>query len=148
MKPSLAEWIECVENENVVFDSNTAVICHSLGCALAFQYLQRSDIKELGLLILVAPTSKSKLESVGLSSLEHFYDGIDIEVIAPKIISSEIYYSYNDIYVDINDVEVLALGLHAETHLVSNAGHLNVASEHTTFPAIFETIFPSFERKF
>jgi predicted alpha/beta hydrolase family esterase len=140
MNPSLEKWIQALKDEHILFDSKTAVVCHSLGCALALQYLKEINIKKLGLLILAAPTTRTKLNGIGLSFLEHFYDGIDIENISPKILKTELYYSSNDPYVDENDAKVLGFHLRASLHLINMGGHLNVASGHTTFPEVLNNI--------
>jgi predicted alpha/beta hydrolase family esterase len=139
MNPSLEKWMQVLKNENIQFDSKTAIVCHSLGCALALQYLKEENIKKIGLLILVAPTSRSRLNGVGLSFLEHFYDDIDVENVLSKILKTEIYYSDNDPYVD-EEAKALGVSLHANLHFISMGGHLNVASGHTTFSEILNTI--------
>lgn len=128
--PKLKDWIKAINNEIPKIDENTALIGHSLGCPTILHLISQPKIKKLGMAILVSPSSKNRVERK-LPSIMPFFEELDEEVlrsIKPKIISSHIFASDNDEWVDIPIARKLADSLSSEFHLMHNAGHISVSS--------------------
>ena len=134
--PKLSAWLEALSRELPVIDRTTALIAHSIGCITALQLLQSPRISEVGLVVLVAPFSPSKLSS----QLSHFYDEFDPVLVAMKVYKSAIFASDNDALVNPDVASMLARDLRGSFHLISGGGHLSVSSGFHKFPEVLELL--------
>ena len=143
--PKLSAWLEALDRTMPIIDDTTALIGHSLGCPTIFQLLKSDRIKQVGLVALVAPSSRIRVEGSSLpeqlkSTVMGFYDDFDPTYVADKAKRIEIYASDNDMWVDPDITFQLALGMRANFHLIHGAGHFSPSNGHYKFPEIFDLI--------
>lgn len=136
--PRLPAWLEALGRTMPIIDEASALVGHSLGCTTILQMLRK--IEKVGLVILVAPPSLSRVEASEAAHLTHFYDGLDAKGLRGKILRAHVYSSENDPWVDARAAEMLANDLKAKFHLLPGAGHINVDAGYHTFPGIIEHI--------
>lgn len=134
-QPKLSAWLEAIERTMPVIDEATALVGHSLGYPTILQLLKNDRIEAVGLVVLVSPSSRSRVEESNLSFLAHFYDGLNTATGA-KARRIEVYASDNDPWVDPLAARDLATDLEACFHLIHGGGHLNTAAGYHTFPEI------------
>ena len=140
-QPTLPAWLEAIERTMPVMDESTALIGHSLGCPTILQLLREEQIKQVGLIVLVAPSTLSRVAASELGFLRDFYENLNGRT-ACKAKKAAVFTSDNDRWVDPYAALALALELHADFHLIKDGGHLNVASGHHTFPEVLDLIVP------
>lgn len=149
-RPMLPAWLEALDRTLPFIDSTTALIGHSLGCPTILQLLRRRDLHlgEVGLVVLAAPSSRSRVLVSELSFLTHFYDGLHNHELQLRNLarSAHVYASENDQWVNPPEAARLARDLHAEMHWLNGAGHINVASGHHTLPEVFKLLSDSVMR--
>jgi predicted alpha/beta hydrolase family esterase len=136
----LHSWVSRLKEVLAPLDEETALVCHSLGCAAAIHLLQDDSIKNLGRLILVAPANLKGLESTELAFLKPFYENIDLQAAKSKIRKTEIYLADNDPYISLAEAKVWEKELNAKATMIHGGGHLNVASGCTSFPEILASL--------
>lgn len=134
--PKLSAWLEALSRELPVIDRTTALIAHSMGCATVLQLLQSDSIHEVGLVVLVSPSSPSRIPR----QLSHFYDGFDPVLVAMKILRSAVFASDNDVLVNPDTAATLARDLHGSFNLISGGGHLSVSSGFHKFPEVLRLL--------
>ena len=142
-RPRLSAWLRALEETMPVIDSSTALVCHSLGCATALQLLRKRGIKEVGLLVLVAPSSLSKVLASDFSFVAHFFDGLDYGLAnaAIKTRRTALFDSNSDHqWRNAREIGYWKLALDPQVHIVRDGGHINVASGHHTLQPVLDLI--------
>ena len=138
--PQLSAWLEALKRALPVIDRETALVCHSLGCVTSLQLLKDEGIKELGMLVLVAPPALSKVLASEYNFQAHFFDGLDDALIKAAIKARRVvlFESVNDHrWGDKKELGYWKEALDPKVHIVRNGGHINLASGHHTLqPAL------------
>jgi uncharacterized protein len=140
--PKLQAWLAALSEEMPKIDESTALVGHSLGCQTMLHLLARKDIKSVGLVILVAPLSISKIKESDLSFLAPFWNGIDAAALSRKAKRVVIFASDNDKWSNIEDARKLAKETHADLRIIASGGHLNASSGQHTFREVLGLISP------
>lgn len=140
--PKLEDWLGAINKEIQKIDEHTALIGHSLGCPTILHFLKQPKIKKIGKVILVSPSSKIRVQKK-LPSIIPFFEGLEDYVLCDlrhKIVSSHIFASDNDEWVDVSIAKKLASALGSEFHLLHNAGHISVSSGYHKFQEVFDLL--------
>lgn len=123
-------------NENSIF------VCHSSACPMVLKYSLNRAKKFLGL-VTVSGFNNYKSGNLDFDNLnsEFFLESSDL-ISAGKNFAKRIsFYSENDPYLPLTELESFSNYIDAEKRVIHNAGHFNESAGYTTF----EDILPILE---
>jgi predicted alpha/beta hydrolase family esterase len=137
-RPQREEWLAALKPLARSWNERTVVVGHSLGCPTALQLLLSP--RKLGLLLLVAPTSEPRIRRSELNFLASFYEGLDLQRAAQRVLRTEVLVSDNDPWVSVKEARATARALHGKLHVLPKAGHINIATGYHTLPGALQMI--------
>lgn len=142
-EPKLPAWLEALNRSMPVIGETTAIVGLSMGSPTALHLLAQERVKEVGLLILIAPVT-AQVVSAQLPFLAHFFDGVDgaISWVAQKARRVEILTSNNDPWALLPFTTELADLLGANLHVIHNGGHLDTDAGFSRWPYVLDMIAP------
>jgi uncharacterized protein len=141
--PDMAKWLK-VLRKSMDIDESTVIVAHSMGCPTTLQLLKDEGITSVGSLILVAPSSLSRVLNSDFAFLEPFFVDLD-PATATKAKHVEVYTSENDRWVNPYTALQMAIEINAQFNLIPGAGHMNTQSGQYTFPQLLDLIAPLVE---
>ena len=134
--PKLDEWMDKLILLSP--DADTVIIGHSLANALILKYLERSNTKIKGAIMVAA--WDWLLEDVKEFHHTFFETDFDYEKIAQKDIPITIINSTTDPWIDFERSKKLATKINAKFISVENAGHFMERDGYKEFPQLIEII--------
>lgn len=142
-KPKLSVWLESLNRVMPIIGETTALVGFSLGSQTALHLIAQESVKEVGLLVLVAPGTPTIIAEK-LPFVAHFFDGLDeaIQKVARKVHRIEVITSDNDQWAQLPFTLGLVERLGASLHIVHNGGHLDTDAGFNRFPYILNMIAP------
>lgn len=147
-EPKLSVWLEALNRAMPVISKTTAVVGLSMGSPTALHLIAQERVKNVGLLVLIAPVTPTNV-STTLPFLAHFFDGLEdaIKLVAEKVSRVEILTSNNDRWAQLPVTLGLAEQLGASLHIIRNGGHLDTEAGFNKFPYVFDMIAPKLQLK-
>ncbi len=138
--PDLDEWIGALRTEMPDPDGKTALVGHSLGCAVIFHVLKQEYVRTVGRVLLVAPASKRNVTESRQAYLAPFYQGMDLANARKKARRIDVFASDDDVWMSMDESAKLARELDATLHTFRSGGHLSINAGFTTFPEVLDVI--------
>lgn len=142
-QPDLDQWLNKLAQEIPIFDENTYIVAHSLGCITILNYLsqifhQYTDVK-IGGLLLVSGFSTNLPE---LPLLDSFTTkGIDFNAIKQLTHGNiTVVASANDYIVPVELSDQLAQELDADYYRKKENGHFLAVDGYIEFPLVFSLL--------
>jgi predicted alpha/beta hydrolase family esterase len=145
-QPKLSAWLEALNRTMPAIGETTALVGLSMGSPTALHLIAQEHVKEVGLLILIAPVTPNTV-SDALPFLAHFFEGLNdaIEQVARKVRLIEILTSDNDPWARLDCTINLAKRLGTGLHMIHNGGHLDSDAGFNSFPLVLDMIAPVVE---
>jgi predicted alpha/beta hydrolase family esterase len=145
-KPQLSAWLEALERVAPIINETTALVGHSLGCPTILHMLERDYVRSVGLVVLVAPVTASRMiehvdkypSSEAFQAMMSFQDGLGRATWKARRI--EIFTSFDDIWVDPVETMRYAQVTGANFTGITNGGHLSMADGYHTFPWVLDQL--------
>lgn len=138
--PVLQDWLNQLEREIPVFDEDTLLIGHSLGCITLLRYLQRKKTKIGGLILVSGFIGRNPMRAQS-RELSAFTDApLDlplIERLAPRRMT--ITARNDDIVPSACTVE-MAEQLRTDLIVLNEGGHFIARDGYTRFPVLYQVI--------
>ncbi len=140
-QPNIARYNEFIfQNQDWIFDEETAIVGHSSGAVAILGLLQHlPNNTKVGTCILVG----SFKNDLGWSSLsELFLEELNFELIRSKAQKFILVHSDNDPYCPLEHAEYLAEKLNGQLIVKTSQGHFNTNQnpEYTKFPFLLELL--------
>ncbi|MBI2445330.1 serine hydrolase family protein [Candidatus Micrarchaeota archaeon] len=139
-RPDLAIWLQALKKDMPKIDAQTALVGHSLGCAIIHHILQRKDVRRAGHVILVAPATPAKVAASKLAFLNPFYEDMELETTKKKAKKIDVFASDDDVWMSMNESAALARQLDATLHTFVDGGHLSLNAGYHTFPEVLDVL--------
>jgi uncharacterized protein len=130
--PMLAQWMS--ELKRIMADfAPDIVVCHSLACMLFLHYCQNHPQEYFDKVLLVAPPA----QNTDIAEISSFFP-----YPTPNINAKEklLVVSTNDGYATTVDAITLAINTGCETHILSDAGHINTSAGFGDWNFAFEWV--------
>jgi len=122
-----------------VFDSNTTVIAHSIGCAFIVKYLLEKGMI-LGNLILVAPFNNYLVGNKNYDYVNQSFFEENLEGIQYMVGEITCIYSDNDPYVEMDASKNFAKEIESKEVIIPDGGHFNSEVGYEEFEELLEYI--------
>ena len=122
-----------------VFNSNTVIIAHSIGCAFIVKYLLNRNMI-VSKLILVAPFNNYIVDSGDYDYVNKTFYSDNLELVKDYVGEIICIYSDNDPYVKQEASKDFANKIEARKIIISNGGHLNSESGYDSFEEILKEL--------
>lgn len=145
-EPTIGEWVEKLREEVNNPDEETIFIGHSIGCQTILRYLETLDSK-VGRVFLIAPWThviEGVLEEEGEEVVEFARPWIETPIDWGKVKSIAkdfvCFFSDDDFYVPLSEVEVFENNLDAKILILENRKHFDRRSGINDLPEILDFI--------
>ncbi|MBI5227200.1 alpha/beta hydrolase [Candidatus Micrarchaeota archaeon] len=148
--PKPPVWREAANRAMPIIDKATALVSFSLGYTTALNAVAyETRIEEVGLLVIIAPSTPSVVRVSEAPFLLSFFEHITatFERVAKKAKRIEILTSDNDRWANFEYTLQMARALGASLHIIHNGGHLDTESGFIRFPLVLDMIAPAISRQ-
>ncbi len=136
-KPQKEEWLNYLQKNVIITGRNTFIVAHSLGCIATLLYLNKTNVKIGGAVLVSGFDDKLKT----IPELDNFIgDRIDYEKIIQNVAKRIAIASPEDYIVPFTDTEKLAENLKATLITVPNAGHFMTSDNYASFPQLLNEV--------
>jgi hypothetical protein len=136
--PNPIVWQQTLSDNIDSINESTFIVAHSLGCISVLNYMEDSEVKSIGGLILV---SGFVAHLPALPQLDSF---VDKEVNFEKVIKAApqraVIGSPEDSIVPYSLTEALASDLSADLYSIHDAGHFLAEDGYDSFPQLLDTL--------
>jgi hypothetical protein len=141
--PKLSEWMEVLESLSP--DKDTLLVGHSLANSLILHYLEKSNVKIKGAVMVAA--WDWLMEDVKEFHKTFFAAPFNYNAILEKQIPLFIVNSTTDPWIDLERSKPLAKKIGADFITMKDAGHFMARDGYTKFPQLVEIIEENFASK-
>jgi len=137
---SLENWRRVFAEEFNSLDSQTVLVGHSIGVAMALRLLEASSSPVKGSFLVSGWHGLLNLPEFDPLIESFFREPFDYEGIGRKYGYCKMYHGSNDPYVPVKMGKELADQLGVPLEVISGGGHLSAESGYTEFPGLLSDI--------
>ena len=131
--PSVAGWLDEIERHvRINEDDEIYLVGHSLGVPSILLFLESSEVKIKGAVLVSGPLELTNNEKVN----PFLENGFDFDKIKSHTKKFAVIHGDDDPLVPLSDAKNLASNLNCHLEIIPNGGHLNGSSGWTSLPEV------------
>lgn len=150
--PKIKSWVNYLSKKVGKVDKNTFFVGHSVGSQTILRYLEKEN-KKIGGAIFVAPwmqLDENTIAEEGIESVKIAKPWVETPIDFAKVRKTTknfvAFFSDNDIYVPLENIDIFDLKLHSKIIVVKKQGHFSGCDGVTKCPVLLKELISMTKR--